>query len=226
MKKLFIFLFIGMLNLCSYGYSQERLVIDYPIIKEYVTNQNEEFQKLMQRFEMNDSLLTRKDYAMIYYGFSFTPQYIASMFETSKEFRNVRKLAKEQKNEEAYEAGKILLEKNPVSLELLYNMGMLAQALNKDINEVKHYSKRYAALLTMIAFTGDGKTEETAFKVICVNDEYQLLRMLFVMENMKSQSLVNKCDLIEFEKCKYYLGTQMYFDISRSLDYMSKLFKK
>lgn len=69
----------------------------------------------------------------------------------------------------------------------------------------------------MIALTGDGTSEETAFKVICVNDEYQLLNMLFKMENMKGQSLVNKCDLIEFDKCQYYEGNQMYFDISRSL---------
>ena len=96
----------------------------------------------------------------------------------------------------------------------------IAGLLQKDIREIKHYSKRYAALLTMIALTGDGTSEETAFKVICVNDEYQLLNMLFKMENMKGQSLVNKCDLIEFDKCQYYEGNQMYFDISRSLDYM------
>ena len=102
----------------------------------------------------------------------------------------------------------------------------IAGLLQKDIREIKHYSKRYAALLTMIALTGDGTSEETAFKVICVNDEYQLLNMLFKMENMKGQSLVNKCDLIEFDKCQYYEGNQMYFDISRSLDYMSELFGK
>lgn len=60
----------------------------------------------------------------------------------------------------------------------------------------------------MIALTGDGTSEETAFKVICVNDEYQLLNMLFKMENMKGQSLVNKCDLIEFDKCQYYEGNK------------------
>ena len=141
-------------------------------------------------------------------------------------FQDLRKLIKEQKYEDAYNTGKELLKKNPVSLQLLYNMYGLAGLLEKDIQEIKHYSKRYAALLTMISLTGDGTSEETAFKVICVNDEYQLLNMLFRMENMKSQSLVNKCDLIEFDKCQHYEGNQMYFDISRSLDYTSKLFGK
>ena len=182
--------------------------MDYPAIKEYVTSHNTEFQKLMQRFEENDTLLTRQDHAMLYYGYSFTPAYKGSM----DDFQDFRKLIKE--------------EKNPVSLQLLYNMYGIAGLLQKDIREIKHYSKRYAALLTMIALTGDGTSEETAFKVICVNDEYQLLNMLFKMENMKGQSLVNKCDLIEFDKCQYYEGNQMYFDISRSLDYMSELFGK
>ena len=131
-----------------------------------------------------------------------------------------------KRNSSPYNIGKELLKKNPVSLQLLYNMYGIAGLLQKDIREIKHYSKRYAALLTMIALTGDGTSEETAFKVICVNDEYQLLNMLFKMENMKGQSLVNKCDLIEFDKCQYYEGNQMYFDISRSLDYMSELFGK
>lgn len=226
MKKLFIFLFIGIVSLQSYCYAQNELKIDYQVIKEYVANQKEDFQRLIQRFEANDSLLTRTDYATIYYGYSFTPDYNASMFDMTDEFQNIRKLAKEGKNEQAYEAGKELLKKNPVSLELLYQMGILASNLQKDADEIRGYSKRYAALVTMIARTGDGRSEATAFKVICVNDEYQLLGMLFRMENLKSQSLVNKCDLIEFDKCKYYSGTTMYFDISRSLDYMSELLKK
>ena len=200
MKKLITLFFISILSLQVYCSAQEILKVDYPAIKEYVTNHNTEFQKLMQRFEENDTLLTRQDHAMLYYGYSFTPAYKGSM----DDFQDFRKLIKEEKYEDAYNIGKELLKKNPVSLQLLYNMYGIAGLLQKDIREIKHYSKRYAALLTMIALTGDGTSEETAFKVICVNDEYQLLNMLFKMENMKGQSLVNKCDLIEFDKCQYY----------------------
>ena len=222
MKKLITLLFISILSLQVYCSAQEILKVDYPAIKEYVTNHNTEFQKLMQRFEENDTLLTRQDHVMLYYGYSFTPAYKGSM----DDFQDFRKLIKEEKYEDAYNIGKELLKKNPVSLQWFYNLYGIAGLLQKDIREIKHYSKRYAALLTMIALTGDGTSEETAFKVICVNDEYQLLNMLFKMENMKGQSLVNKCDLIEFDKCQYYEGNQMYFDISRSLDYMSELFGK
>ncbi|WP_234118115.1 DUF4919 domain-containing protein [Bacteroides thetaiotaomicron] len=167
MKKFITLFFISILSLQVYCSAQEILKVDYPAIKEYVTSHNTEFQKLMQRFEENDTLLTRQDHAMLYYGYSFTPAYKGSM----DDFQDFRKLIKEEKYEDAYNIGKELLKKNPVSLQLLYNMYGIAGLLQKDIREIKHYSKRYAALLTMIALTGDGTSEETAFKVICVNDE-------------------------------------------------------
>lgn len=51
MKKLITLLFISILSLQVYCSAQEILKVDYPAIKEYVTNHNTEFQKLMQRFE-------------------------------------------------------------------------------------------------------------------------------------------------------------------------------
>ncbi len=72
-----------------------------------MTNHNTEFQKLMQRFEENDTLLTRQDHAMLYYGYSFTPAYKGSM----DDFQDFRKLIKEEKYEDAYNIGKELLKK-------------------------------------------------------------------------------------------------------------------
>ena len=93
MKKLITLLFISILSLQVYCSAQEILKVDYPAIKEYVTNHNTEFQKLMQRFEENDTLLTRQDHAMLYYGYSFTPAYKGSM----DDFQDFRKLIKEEK---------------------------------------------------------------------------------------------------------------------------------
>lgn len=64
MKKLITLFFISILSLQVYCSAQEILKVDYPAIKEYVTNHNTEFQKLMQRFEENDTLLTRQDHAI------------------------------------------------------------------------------------------------------------------------------------------------------------------
>ncbi|MDD3037254.1 MAG: DUF4919 domain-containing protein [Bacteroides sp.] len=162
----------------------------------------------------------------MYYKYSFTPNYQGSMYDMSQEYQNFMKLINEKKYEETNNAGTELLKKNPVFLQTLYEMGALVYMQSKDQEKMRSYTKRYAALITTITASGDGKTEDTAFKVIYFNDEYQVLNKLFLMENMKQQSLTdNKCDLIEFDKCKYYEGTQMYFDISRSLDFMHELLK-
>ena len=100
MKKLITLFFISILSLQVYCSAQEILKVDYPAIKEYVTNHNTEFQKLMQRFEENDTLLTRQDHAMLYYGYSFTPAYKGSM----DDFQDFRKLIKEEKYEDAYDS--------------------------------------------------------------------------------------------------------------------------
>ena len=220
MKKLITLFFISILSLQMYCSAQEILNVDYSAIKEYVTDHSTEFQKLMQRFEENDSLLTRQDYAMIYYGYSFTPAYKGSM----DNFQDLRKQIKEQKYEDAYNTGKELLKKNPVSLKLLIYAVNLASELRRE-EEVQAYIDKYIKLSSAIISSGDGTSEDTAFKVISVNDEYQILNNVFKVEGLKQQSLVNKCDLMEFESSPYYEGTQIYFDISRSLDYMKDLFK-
>ena len=71
----------------------------------------------------------------------------------------------------------------------------------------------------MIAATGDGKTEKTAFKVIDVDDEYHILYKLFEVENIKKQSFIKlQYDVFDFEQSLCYNGTRMYFDISRPLE--------
>lgn len=222
MKKLSMCFLMGFLSLSVTAFAQETLEIDYPTIKEYVTNHPTEFQELMQRFEANDSLLTRQDYATLYYGFSFTPAYRGSM----NIYADFFELAKQQKYEEAYSAAQKHLEKTPISLKLLYNLYELGSLLQKDSEETRGYAKRYVALLTTISLSGDGKSEETAIKVICVADEYEMMRMFYRVGELKSQALINNCDLMKFESSEYFPGTELYFDISRSLEYTSELFNK
>ncbi|MDD3037253.1 hypothetical protein [Bacteroides sp.] len=62
MKRITTLLFIGVIFslhfYCSAQIKQKKLYIDYKFIKEYVTNEKENFQNLIQRFEANDTLLT------------------------------------------------------------------------------------------------------------------------------------------------------------------------
>ena len=80
-------------------------------------------------------------------------------------------------------------------------------------------------LYSAIASTGDGKSQETAFHVICVSDEYALMRMFGF--SPKSQALLEKkgrsYDRMDLEENEYGLEA-LYFDITVSFEAMNKMF--
>lgn len=220
MKKLiFILFFLIGIHICLFA--QDKLNIDYLEIQKYVTGQRSDFDALMQRYEANDSLLTEEEYALVYFGYSFTSSYCGSY----DDFDEMGVLIENQQLEKAYLLGKTYLKKNPVSMNMLSTMFILANKLNKDKAEIKGYVYKYSNLGDMILSTGNGKSEETAYKVICINDEYQILNVFLKIDNIRSQTLVNDCDLMEFDSSKLYEGTQIYFNISRSLDYLESIYK-
>jgi hypothetical protein len=104
--------------------------------------------------------------------------------------------------------GRVWLGKVPVDSEVYL---MLAMCL-KEEGDLKGYCQflsPFYGLLQSITATGDGKTAETAFKVISVAEEYALLREIGA--KVKSQSLVGPCDKMQVERNgKEYT---FYFDI-------------
>ncbi len=218
MKKALSLIILFLFPICLF--SQEKIDVDYSNIKEYIQKQPGGYAQLAERFEANDSLLTVNDYILIYYGYSFTSKYNGSI----STWQAVDSLVEEKRIEEAYEQVKEYRKSNPVSLKLLIYAANLASELQKEEEEIQSYVNKYVKLSSAILSSGDGTSEKTAFKVICVNDEYQILYNVFNVQNLKQQSLVNNCDLMEFESSPYYQGTRIYFDISRSLDFMEELF--
>lgn len=221
MKKLLLFLsaFYIMANIFA---QDTPISIDYNSIKDIVLNDSVTYSNLMERYKRDDVTLSHEDYALIYYGYSFTPAYQGSM-DTQK--KTLTDLINNQKYEDAYLLGKNILKENPVALYALYNMYYLCQALEKPVEEANTYILKYSKLLHTIALTGDGKDVNTAFKVITVNDEYHLMYNYWGVEDIKGQSLISNCDVFEFKSSKHFKGEKMYFDISRSLNYMQELFK-
>ncbi len=219
MKK--IISFSVMLLFMQISFSQNVYHVDYKAIGKYVKENAEGYNKLTERFEANDSLLTNDDYALLYYGYSFTPKYRGSM----DRWNVIDTLYSEKKIDVMYDKVKEFRQDNPVSLKLLLYLIKATSILQKDQTELQSYLDKYKNLVAAIISTGNGKSEQTAFHVICINDEYQLLHNVFDIKKLESQTLVNDCDLMKFESSPYYNGTEIYFNISRSLQHMNKMFK-
>lgn len=108
---------------------------------------------------------------------------------------------------------KAWLEKCPVDAEVHYIRG---QALMHQ-GDITHYASEFYffyGLIQSIASSGDGKSEQTAFKVISVEEEYNLLGD-FEAEPI-GQTLKGTCDIM---RCKLADGTEVtyYFDTSLAL---------
>ncbi|MDR3219848.1 MAG: DUF4919 domain-containing protein [Dysgonamonadaceae bacterium] len=213
MKQIVICLFL--IFSCQIVFAQDELTIDYDAIKLQVENENSNYfyPKLLGRFNSFDETLTLKEYALIYYGFSFQNDYLKQQPNEAI----IDTLLKSENYEQLVTECAKILKKNPVSLKANNNMGFALFKLNKPESEWEKYQNRYRAIRKVIVLSGNGLSCETAFKVIYVSDEYNMIYSYFDIEKIYEQSLVNLCDKFEVEKSEYYQANEIFFDISRKL---------
>ena len=117
---------------------------------------------------------------------------------------------KAKDNKKVVELSKSWIEKVPVDADIHF---MRAQALKKvgDLEGFSYHWYCFYGLIHSIASSGDGKTPETAFKVISVSEEYYLLNEIGA--EVIEQSLDYPCDVM---KVLLRDGTEatFYFNVS------------
>lgn len=213
MKKFALLLFL--LLVTTFIKAQEGLKIDYSEIKAKVEdkNSNSYYPKLLQRFNGFDSTLTIEDYALIYYGFSFQDDYL----KNQPDERALNKLQKEENYEGLILESKKILAVNPVSLTANDCMSYALLKTGHPETEWKKYQDRFRAIRRVIASSGNGMTCESAYKVIYVSDEYNMIYTYFNVEKVNSQKLSGLCDRFEVDPTEYLPSKVVFFDISRKL---------
>lgn len=142
--------------------------LNYTIIKELAQNE-EEFGKLLARFEAADPDLGIFDVAMLYYGMAFRPAYKGNL---DAENSPVESLVYEGRNADAWKAGVEYLKTNPVSLITIQHMIAAGTEAGKSAKEIDRLKWKFDMLMRTIFYSGDGLTEETAFKTISKSDEF------------------------------------------------------
>ena len=195
--------------------AQEGLKIDYSEIKAKVEDKNSStyYPILLQRFNDFDSTLTIDDYALIYYGFSFQDAYL----KNQPDERALNKLQKEENYEDLILEAKKILSVNPVSLKANDCLIDALQETGRPETEWKKYQDRFRAIRRVIASSGNGMSCESAYKVIYVSDEYNMIYTYFDVEKVHSQKLSGLCDQFEVDPTEYLNSKVVFFDISRKL---------
>ena len=186
MKKLILLLFLG----CSSFFvsAQKCSQIDFDEI--YKKNNDKKspffFAKLLQRYQALDTTMTPEEYKHLYYGYTRSTFYSPLGTETTP----LTRLVESGKLDEAKESIKKIEKTNPVNLNLAYSRVLLALK-EKDEAKMKIYAHQMKGLFQTILKSGDGQSEEKAFVVTAIEDEYLVIK-IFGLDAFKGRR-TTKC---------------------------------
>jgi hypothetical protein len=211
MKTLLMILILILSTLVSIGQIKP---INFREIKS--TANNNEYNKLYDRFITNDTSLILEDYIKIYYGQAFRNNYRPSARHDSVRILNMylnRGLDSIDFNK-VLNFSKLILKDYPFNIEEIF---ITAIAYNKlglqDSSRIWLY--KYDKLIRAIMSSGDGKTQKTAFIVTKVTDEYSIINALGLQ--FAGQALVGKkkryYDQMDLAQNEYGIE-KLYFDIN------------
>jgi hypothetical protein len=204
-----------LLNAQQFQYTK----VDFNIIKSVITSETSVFYypRLYNRYQNNDTTMTVEEFRYLYYGFTFQDQY--TPYDRLEAENSVKELLaadtlKADDFRKLYNSCKEILHKHPFSVQYLLTMGVACSKLGLSKEATAYYFK-YDRILSAILSSGDGATEESAWCVIQIPDEYELVRAL-EFEPTGEQRFLSKslCDFIFVNKNEYDIEG-FYFDVSK-----------
>lgn len=181
-------------------------------IEKWAGENPETVAALAERFERLDATLTHEDIARAYVakayvgdGYSdldFSDMVISSMMKTG-DIENALRLSWDTAC------------RYPFNLNALDS---LLRLVPQEHDIWKLAAWRFSRLLKAIASTGDGTTTSSAFCVICVRDEYMLMRSMFEITGIHEQQLViegmRSYDRFHIDPTDLYPHDTIYFEIT------------
>lgn len=199
-----LILIISLLLLCvTHVIAQEVEAPDYKTIRTVIQNQKgpHYYPSLMRRYMANDSTLTLEQVRNLYYGFTLQEDFVPYQSQKKALYDIRRTLIKDKGNArhcpEAIRVAQEVLDDNPFDLLAIATMSIAYLQLQDSISH-RLWRDKQTSLLDAIVSSGDGESPATAFHVIDIEHEYEVLsRMGLVIE---SDSLCN--DKVEYLRVK------------------------
>ncbi len=179
MKRNIVFaLILGFISLHISGQTQKKFEvygIHIDTLADMVHKHPEYFIHLKNVWLKNPVKLSDDEMILLYYGSVFMPGY-----QPKKEDKAVEKIAGymgEMNFEEAVKEGEQLQKIYPFSARLYMLLGYAYKRIGEKVKS-KYYYKRYAQLLRVPLYSGQGKSFSKAFVVRNISDEYLILNHL------------------------------------------------
>jgi hypothetical protein len=176
------------------------------------------YPSIFQRFNANDTTLTNDQYRCLYYGYTF-----------QKEYRPYLRLPQDsllasyaKKVNKTHADCDSIIRFATQSLAIfpldIYKINQLSYAYHligrNDLARI--YGHKAARLAATIFSTGNGRTQPTAWYVISVSDEYEIIYLLGLFP-VDQRFVYSDCDYVSVAKNNMYVKG-FYFNVKRLLD--------
>ena len=201
--------------------SNAQSLLDIATIEDIVKNDRAYFNDIVELYRNDDPYLDVNDVAMVYYGQVFLPEFKAGSDENE---RLLKEYSAEGNYAAAYNTALKIMEYNPVSLNALFNLLISSKQLNKSEEEYKSYATKYMAILNMITTYGNGRSGESAFKLITPDDQDYILYGKLGIKKVLSHELDTEslCNIVIVEPTPQVQTRRIYFDLKLYLSSTAK----
>ncbi|MBZ4651266.1 MAG: putative secreted protein [Proteiniphilum sp.] len=184
MQKITLLITLFLVTLMQ-GYAQDEEFFEAPDYRQIERNVKEPassyyYPKLMDKYLNSDAAMTPEEGRHLYFGFVFQPNYIPT--DTSRYNKLLADVLSSQSissddYSQILQYSDALLKEDPFNLRAL-NAQMLIYAQQDNSEAYKAAARKRRIVQDAIVGTGDGMSEKTAFYVIKVAHEYDILPFL------------------------------------------------
>jgi len=172
MNRIFLFFFLMM---ATFGFSQKSK-INLDNIKKEILDKDSEFyyQKMLYKYKGLPKSIDSLEAQHLYYGRTFLDKTVST---SDKPFKKLLDDFKKQDYAETITKANQLLSEDPTNLDLLMIM-LQCYDKQQDVKNFTYYLNQFKLLTSAILDSGDGKSEDSAYLVNSVGDEYILINVI------------------------------------------------
>jgi hypothetical protein len=174
--------------------AQEFAEPDYKEIRQATTNTKSPnyYPRLMRRYLKCDSTLSLQQYRYLYYGFTLQEDFVPYQLASQPLLACRKQILAQQNDAQVYERAiklsEAALENNPFDLLAISTLAV-SYLQRGDTTNFQLWNAKQNSLLDVILSSGDGDAPESAFHVINVEHEYEIINRLGLV--IEADSLCN-----------------------------------
>jgi hypothetical protein len=220
MKNLILTILLAVNLLPALSQTPTFVAPDYDAIKKEIQVVSSKFYypRLMERFQALDTSLKADEYKHLIYGYVFQKEY--KPYQTIPEEREFRAYVSRLNTLTTDELDKMIELGNRYRILFPFNSDVakylwMAYQQKNDFSTGLKLSMQSFYILNTIKSSGDGLSRETAYHVLTIGNEYELLRSLFLQR--ESQSLIErKYDYLKLKQNRSNIEG-LYFNIEQMM---------